>query len=71
MKITLLGNKSDVYIDSVNNNAIMDYKKAVNFNNVDMNGVNNLIIRQYDDGNFKIVQAGGYSYDRGMFVDLY
>lgn len=71
MNITLIGNKKDVYIDPRNNNALIDYKKAINVNDVKMFGVNNLVIRRYDNGEFKIIQAGGYNRLRGLFVDLY
>ena len=71
MSITLIGNKEGVYIDARNNNAIVDYEKAVNINEVKMFGVNHLVIDRNEKGEMKIIQAGGYNRTRGMFVDLY
>ena len=70
MKITLLGNKDGVYIDSYNN-AYVNYEEALNIQDVKLFGVSNLVIRRYDDGKMKIVQAGGYNKLRGFFTDLY
>ena len=71
MTITLIGNKEGIYIDPTNCNAYMDYKKAVNIQEVNFSGVNNLVINREKDGSFKIIQAGGYDRERGLFVDLY
>ena len=71
MTITLIGNKEGIYIDSTNCNAYMDYEKAVNIQEVNFSGVNNLVINREKDGSFKIIQAGGYDSERGLFVDLY
>lgn len=71
MKITLIGNKRGVYINPVDNNAFVDYNKAVNIKDVNLFGVNNLVIRRNEDGGLKIVQAGGYNRIRGLFTDLY
>lgn len=71
MKIGLIGNKNGVYIDPRNNNACVDYTRAVNFTKVNFDGVNHLIINRKDDGELTIVQAGGYNSERGLFTDLY
>ena len=71
VQITLIGNKSGIYIDPKTCNACIDYQKANNIQDVKFFGVNNLVIRRYEDGSFKIVQAGGYNRIRGMFVDIY
>lgn len=71
MTITLVGNKSGVYIDPRTCNACVDFTKATNYDDVKFLGVNHLVIRRNDDGSLKIVQAGGYTVRRGMFVDLY
>lgn len=74
MKVTVIGNKSDTYVNPVNNCAYMDKNKimqAENYKDVDFDGANNLVIRMEQDGKFRIVQVGGWSYNRGMFVDLY
>ena len=71
MTITLLGNKDGVYINPVNNSAHVNYEEALNFKDVKLFGVNNLVIRRNDDGKMEIVQAGGYNRLRGLFTDLY
>lgn len=71
MIITLLGNKDGIYIDPRNNNAILDYTKAENIKEVKMYGVNHLVIRRSDNGEMRVVQAGGYNRLRGLFTDLY
>lgn len=71
MKVTLIGNKNGVYIDPTNNNALVNYTKAVNAASVDFDGVNHLVVRKEDNGDLIIVQTGGYSSKRGLFTDLY
>ena len=71
MTVTLIGNKNGVYIDPKNNNAVLDYSQAKNFQEVKLYGVNHLVIRRDDNGAIKIVQAGGYNRIRGLFTDLY
>lgn len=71
MKISLLGNQEGVYTDPVSVSSCMDYTKADNYANVDLNGVNHLVIRRNLDKTFRIIQAGGYTPDRGLFVDMY
>ena len=71
MWVSLIGNKDGVYIDPKNCNAAVDYEKAVNFKDVKMFGVNRLVIKRLDNGDLKIVQAGGYNRFRCLFVYLY
>ena len=71
MHITLTGNKSGVYIDSKTCSACIDYEKAVNIQDINLFGVNNLVIKRGKDGSLKIIQAGGYNRIRGLFVDMY
>ena len=71
MKITLVGNKDGVYINPVDNNAAVDYKKSNNYSEIKMYGVNHLVIRRSDGGEMKVIQAGGYNRLRGLFCDLY
>lgn len=63
MKVTLLGNKYG--------NAHVNYFEATNYNDVDMEGVNHLVIRRYFNGELKIKQASGYSVNKGMFTQDY
>lgn len=39
-----------------------------NFNEINWEGVNNII---YDKDTRRIIMAGGYTVDRGLFTDLY
>ena len=71
MHITLTGNRDGVYIDPVTCNAHIDYRNAVNINDVDISDANNLAIHRDEDGRVKIIQVGGYSRERGLFVDMY
>ena len=70
MKITLTGNKTGVYIDR-NNRAYIDPTEANNYNTVNMQAVNHLIIDRTASGSMRIIQASGYSADRGLFSDMY
>lgn len=70
MHVTLIGDKKDIYINQVNCNAFVDYTKAVNYDAVNLDGVNNLAVVRRNN-QIKIIQAGGYTPDRGLFVDLY
>lgn len=65
------GNKYGVYIDPVNCNAYVDYTQAVNYKDINICGVNGLVIERGEDGTMKIIQAGGYNRMRGLFCDLY
>ena len=75
VSVTLVGNKDGVYIDCRNCNARVDFEQAENFAEVNMQDVNSLVIvRLYkaDRGYvMRIVQASGYSLDRGLFIDMY
>ena len=68
---TVAGNRRGLYIDACRNRTFVNASKAINFAAVDFDGVNELHIYRFDDGNFYIAQAGGYTYDRGAFCDLY
>ena len=73
--VTLVGNKDGVYIDCRNCNAYVDYEEAENFAEVNMQDVNHLVIvrlyKPYRGYVMRIVQASGYSLDRGSFIDMY
>ena len=75
VSVTLVGNKDGVYIDCRNCNARVDFEQAENFAEVNMQDVNSLVIvRLYKAGRgyvMRIVQASGYSFDRGLFIDMY
>ena len=75
VSVTLVGNKDGVYIDSRNCNAYVDFEQAENFAEVNMQDVNHLVIvrlyRPYRGYVMRIVQASGYSLDRGSFIDMY
>lgn len=75
VSVTLVGNKDGVYIDSRNCNAHVDFEQAENFAEVNMQDVNHLIIvrlyKPYKGYVMRIVQASGYSLDRGSFIDMY
>lgn len=46
-------------------------EQAENFSKVDMTDVNHMVLRRKDDGSFTIVQANGYSPEKGLFTRLY
>ena len=71
MKVTVIGNKENIYINPTNNNALVDYKQAANFTSVNMLGVNHLVISRDNNGEMRIIQACGYNAKRGIFNDLY
>lgn len=71
MHVTLTGNKTRVRIDPVTCNAYIDYTDAANIGDVDISDANNLVIHRDGDGRMKIIQVGGYSRERGLFVDMY
>jgi hypothetical protein len=72
MYISITGNTAGVYIDPGTCRAFVDPKQADNFNIVhDIDHVNGLVIDRNDNGAMHIIQACGYSHDRGLFCDLY
>ena len=70
-KATISGNKRGLYIDPRNCQTFIDVTKAENYKSIDFEGVNGVHIYRHDDGKFYIAQAGGYTYKRGLFSDLY
>lgn len=70
-KATIAGNTRGIYIDPRNCETFIDVTKAINYTSVDFDGVNSVHVYRYDDGQYYIAQAGGYTYDRGLFCDLY
>lgn len=70
-KATVSGNKRGLYIDPRNCETFIDVTKAENYESIDFEGVNKVHIYRHDSGKFCIVQAGGYSEERGLFCDLY
>jgi len=65
------GNRDNIYIDPCTNTAFIDPTKAVNAEQLQLDGVNHVCIEVYADNSFKVFQASGYSYERGLFLDLY
>lgn len=70
LDVTLIGNKKNSHINPVNCNASADYRMAANYEIVNMDGVKNLVIIN-NKNQFKIIQAGCFTPNRGLFVDLY
>lgn len=70
MHVTLIGDKTGVFVNPVDCGAAVDYEKTANFAAVQMDGVNNLVVANWDS-QMKIIQAGGFTPDRGLFNDLY
>lgn len=75
VSVTLVGNKDGVYIDCRNCNARVDFEQAENFAEVNMQDVNSLVIvrlyKPYRGYVMRIVQASGYSLDKGLFCNMY
>ena len=71
MRAAIIGNKEGLYNDCRTNTYYIDETKAENYNNVSMENVNHIVIDRAENGTFAIVQASGWSADRGSFVDLY
>ena len=68
---TLIGNKYGIYIASKNDNAYVEEQQCTNIHDVNLDGVNHVVIRRFPSGGMKVIQASGYMPDRGIFVDLY
>ena len=71
VSVYVYGNTQGIYTNPCNCEAYVDYTQATNYDEVDMEGVNNIHIRREKDGTMKIFQANGYSYDKGLFSQLY
>lgn len=69
--VELVGNKRGIYINPVNCEAHINPKDCINYQSVNFEGVNNIVVYRENDGTMWICQAGGYTYDRGLFVDCY
>lgn len=75
MTINLNGNTNGVYIDPSSGNAYLNHEQAENYAEVNMDGVNHLCMTRFYKPSrgyvTRIVQASGYTQDRGMFIDCY
>lgn len=49
----------------------VNYHDTVNYSEVDFEGVESVVISCDDEGQLKIIQANGYTEDRGTFCDMY
>ena len=68
---SVTGNRDAFYINPCTCNAFVNPRKALNADVLQLDGVNHVCIEAYADGSFKVFQASGYSYERGMFLDMY
>ena len=71
MRASVIGNREAVWIDPVINEAYINPETCANYKDVNMDGVNGLVVYITTAGTRYIMQAGGYTYDRGLFCDLY
>ena len=71
MTATIIGNRTGIYIDPCTNQAYITPESCTNYNTVNMEGVNHLVIKRDTAGNMDIIQASGYTPDKGIFCDLY
>lgn len=68
---SVTGNKKDIFINPSNCEACINPYKATNAGIIDFKGVNHAAINRDKDGSFYIFQTSGYTYDKGMFCDMY
>ena len=71
VRANVTGNRDSIYIDPCTNTAFIDPTKAVNAEQLQLDGVRQVCIDVYADGSFKVFQVSGYTYERGMFIDMY
>ena len=71
MTATIIGNKANIYIDPITNNAFIDPQDTTNHEKIDFTGVNHLVIRRNDAGEMVIIQASGYTPEKGLFTILF
>lgn len=73
MTASIIGNQKGIYIDCRNNLAYIereDLAQAKNYEKMDP-FANHVVIFREDNEDMTICQASGYSYKRGMFVDVF
>lgn len=68
---TVINNKRGIYINPVDNTAYINPKDCINYQSVNFEGVNHIVVYRENDGTMWICQAGGFTNDRGMFTDCY
>ena len=71
MTAQVIGNRTGIYIDPRTNHAHITPERCSNCSAVNLEGVNHLVIDRDNAGNMEIVQASGYTPERGLFCDLY
>lgn len=71
MNATITGNRKGIYIDPCTNHAYITPEICSNYKAVNMEGVNHLIVERDAAGNMKIIQASGYTPEKGLFCNLY
>lgn len=64
-------NNKDAYCPDPTKCQPIDYHNATNYSEVDFNGVKGVFMVCDGNGNMKIIQANGYTTERGEFNDSY
>lgn len=68
---TIVGNKHGIYINAATNTAYVNPKDCTNYQSINFEGVNHIVVYRENDNSMWICQAGGYTDNKGMFTDLY
>lgn len=71
MHSIVIGYKNGLYTNQRTGNTYIDYRKADNFDEVNMDDVDMVVIKRGRNKKFRIIQAGGFSKTRGRFIDMY
>lgn len=67
---TVINNQRGIYI-AADNTAYINPKDCINYQSVNFEGVNNIVVYRENDDTMWICQAGGFTNDKGMFTDCY
>lgn len=67
----IVGNKKDIWVDARTCYAYVNPIDTTNYKEVDFDGVNSITIFRDDNGVMTIILASGWTYDRGIFCDMY
>ena len=75
MRAIIKGNTEGLYIDPRHNETYINPRIAVNYDDVDMDGVNCIVVTRFFPAcrgeEYRIVMTSGYTTERGLFNDYY
>ena len=71
LSMKVCGNRRGIYTNPLNAESYIDITKSINYHALNMEGVRGGVVWRNEDGSYHVAQLSGYTYERGLFCDLY